>query len=86
MSKPTLVFWLLLRVLVDVIASLLTSVALNVREVLLVFILVLVLLDSSVVDASGRGILALALLLGSFSARTIILVFFELCRGGLAPT
>ena len=59
-----LVFWLLLGALIGVMALLLTSVALNIGEVLLVRIFVLILSDSSGVDASGRSILVLALLLG----------------------
>ena len=67
-------------------AFLLTSVALNVREVFFVLILVLVFPDSSGVDASGRNMLVLALLLGSSSARTIILFFLGLCRRRLGLT
>ena len=65
---------------------LLTSVALNVREILLVLIFVFVLPDSSSVDTGGRGILALALLSESFLVRTTVLVLLGLCRRGLDPT
>ena len=60
-------------------ALLLTSVALNDGEILLVLILVLVLSDSSGVDASGRNILALTLSLGFSSARITVLFFLGLC-------
>ena len=61
-------------------AFLLTSVALNVGEVFLVLILVLAFPDCSGVDASGRGVLALALSLGLFLTRVTVLFLLRLCR------
>ena len=78
--KLTLVFWLLLRALVGIMAFLLTSVVFNVREVFLVLIFILVLPDCSGVDASSRGVLVLALLLGPSSTRATVLFFLRLCR------
>ena len=66
-------------------ALLLTSLALNIGEVLLVLILVLVLPDSSGVNTSSRGILALALLSGFSLARTIVLVLLGLYQRRLGP-
>ena len=86
LSRPILVFWLFLEILVGVMAFLLTSIVLNVGEIFFVLILVLVFSDSSSVDVSGRNILALALLSGSSSIRTTVLFLLGLCRRGLVPT
>ena len=75
-----LVFLLFLVALVGIVAFLLISIALNVGEVFLVLILILVLPDRSDVDASSKGVLTLALLLGPSSTRTTVLFLLRLCR------
>ena len=67
-------------------AFLLINVVLNIGEVFFILIFVFVLLDSSGVDASDRGILALALLSKSSLAKMTVLVLLGLCWRGLGPT
>ena len=81
----TLVFWPLFRAFVCIMAFLLINVALNIGEVFPIFIFILIFPDSDSVDASGRSILSMPLLLRSSSARTTILVLLGLCRRGLGP-
>ena len=79
-------FWLFFGALVGVMAFLLINIALNIRKVLLILIFVFVLPDSSGIDASGRSILALALLSGFSLARTTVLVLLGLYWRGLGFT